>query len=155
VEIHLQLMREEGKDYFLIVAIDITERKKIKKALEDYAEDCRLSQLLVEAKAEELAEVNQRLKKSEKELKQLNSNKDKFLYIMAHDLRSPFSSLLGSAQFLENYYDEMKPEEVRNFIHNINYLAKNFRSILDDLLDWSTFRTALCPLSRKKSTLKK
>ncbi|CAN5187210.1 hypothetical protein BH23BAC2_BH23BAC2_01710 [soil metagenome] len=119
---------------------NLTERKKLEKAMEYYAEDCRLNQLLVEAKSEELADLNARLEQSEKELKQLNANKDKFLYIIAHDLKSPFNNLLGTAQFLENSYDQLQPEKIKKHIQNISMVAKNFQDILMDLLDWSSFQ---------------
>ncbi len=99
----------------------------------------------MEAKADEMADLNELLKQSEKELKELNANKDKFLYIMAHDLKSPFNGLLGSSQFLKDHFDTMEEEAVKTFIHNINILAINFKYIIDDLLSWSTLQNGTIP----------
>ena len=91
-------------------------------------------------KIAEIIRLNEKLLSSEEELKTLNANKDKFLYILAHDLKSPFNSLLFSAQILAKQYDSLAENQIRTFIKNINTLAQNFQVILDDLLSWSAFQ---------------
>jgi signal transduction histidine kinase len=61
------------------------------------------------------------LTEKNEELKQLNATKDKFFSIIAHDLKSPFSSLMGFAEMLvlnaENK-DTTTVVEYSQIIHN-------------------------------------
>ena len=59
----------------------------------------QLNQELVERHLAEDA-----LKKSEARLKELNATKDKFFNIIAHDLKNPFTCLLGSTELLNREY---------------------------------------------------
>lgn len=73
----------------------------------------------------------------EQKLMQLNADKDRFLQILAHDLRSPFTSLLGFTELLlENFrkYDEEKIEHHLTLIKQT--LTKTFR-LLEELLLWA------------------
>lgn len=90
---------------------------------------------------EKLAMLNEQLRESETELKRINSSKDKFFSIIAHDLRSPFSALLGFSEFLEQDIDELTPEEISTFAGKINESARNVFNLLENLLQWSRIQT--------------
>lgn len=89
----------------------------------------------------ELLQNITRRKKNEKELKQLNENKDKFFSIIAHDLKGPFTSVLGFSEFLENYVDELGKEDIKNFSTNIYKSAKAIFNLLENLLQWSRLQS--------------
>lgn len=86
-------------------------------------------------------EIEQKLKTYIEELKQLNANKDRFFSILAHDLRSPFTALLGYSDFICNDYGSLTEDEIREFAGNINMVAKNVYGLLENLLEWSRIQT--------------
>jgi len=77
------------------------------------------------------------LQDSESRLKKLNLTKDKFFSIIAHDLRSPFNSIIGLSELLseriknKNYSDI---EQIANIIKNSSIQTNN---LLSNLLEWS------------------
>ena len=98
-------------------------------------------------KKEELEKVNfmqsellEKLTKSETELRDLNKHKDKIISVLAHDLRSPFTGLLGFTDLLANYIDQLETEEIRESAKNIHNVANNLFKLLNNLLDWSRFQ---------------
>jgi len=74
--------------------------------------------------------------KSEQELKILNSTKDKVFSIIAHDLRTPFNSILGLADLLNSNYTELNEEERQDYISNIYMASKKRLRIVENLLLW-------------------
>lgn len=89
----------------------------------------------------ELELLNVQLVNSEKELKNLNSSKDKFFSIIAHDLRSPFTSLLSFSEFLIEDLDELSKEEITSFATKIHESASTVFKLLENLLNWSRIQT--------------
>jgi len=61
---------------------------------------------------------------SNKELLKLNTDKDLFLSILAHDLKSPFSGLLGFSKLLTENIREYDIETIENLVYNINKSAE-------------------------------
>ena len=74
---------------------------------------------------------------SEKKLREANATKDKFLSIISHDLKSPFTSLLGFSDMLIQDYDDFSDDERKSFIGEIRNSAFNAFNLLDNLLQWS------------------
>lgn len=71
------------------------------------------------------------------ELADLNASKDKFFSIVAHDLRGPFTPLLGSAEFLAKAPDTMQVTDYKDMAEGIHRAAKNIYNLLENLLQWS------------------
>ncbi len=76
-------------------------------------------------------------KKLSEELKQTNSVKDKFLKIIAHDLREPFSAIFSAVELLKDNYNEMTKEETKEFIDTIGKSVKSDFDLLENLLLWA------------------
>jgi PAS domain S-box-containing protein len=84
--------------------------------------------------------AEEELKKSAQDLKELNDAKDRFISIISHDLRTPFTSILGFTDFLLNEKDlvEDKRDEYIGFIQES---AKSMLSMVNSLLDWTRLQT--------------
>lgn len=77
------------------------------------------------------------LKAKNEELQRVNAEKDKFFAIIAHDLRSPFNTLLGFTQILVEDSSELKPEEIKKMAKAMRTSATGLYSLLENLLVWS------------------
>jgi K+-sensing histidine kinase KdpD len=91
--------------------------------------------------------VEEDLKKSETQLRESNSTKDKFFSIIAHDLKSPFLGLLGFSKMLVDNYDSLQDEEKKQYINGIHNLANNTYKLLTNLLDWSQLQRSRMELN--------
>ncbi|HAN17552.1 MAG: hypothetical protein A2X13_03050 [Bacteroidetes bacterium GWC2_33_15] len=86
-------------------------------------------------KAKEKAEL------SEKELGELNATKDKLFSIIAHDLKSPFNSILGFTDLLIEHIHNRNFKKSESLISFISSSAKNTFNLLNNLLDWAKSQT--------------
>jgi len=87
------------------------------------------------------------------ELKKLNAEKDKFFTIIAHDLKSPFNSMLGFSKMLEDGFDEYDTEEKKEYISIIHQVLKNTFKLLENLLYWSRSNSGGLEFKPKKINL--
>lgn len=85
---------------------------------------------LVEQRTKELSQ-------SERNLLEANQAKDKFFSILAHDLRSPFSSLLGLSKILEEEWSEQTEAQKKKYVASITRNLENTFGLVNNLLDWS------------------
>ncbi len=91
--------------------------------------------------AEERARAELELKEFSKKLEINNKTKDKFFSIIAHDLKNPFSSLLGLSELLETDFNELSDEEKLSYISEIRKVTKSSNQLLENLLHWSRAQT--------------
>lgn len=97
------------KDLYIGVVRDITERKK----------------------------NEEKTKKNAKALEKLNDEKNKLISIMAHDLKNPFSAMLGMAEMLNKFYDTYTEDKKKEYIEKILLSTKNIQYLLENTLQWS------------------
>ncbi|MDP1727522.1 MAG: PAS domain-containing sensor histidine kinase [Bacteroidota bacterium] len=79
-------------------------------------------------------------KKNEK-LQQLNDEKDKFFSIIAHDLRSPFTSIRSLSNMLDEAIETNNQEEAKQLSEMIVKLANNATDLLSNLMEWARSQT--------------
>lgn len=94
---------------YIVYITDITERKKTEIILANQA----------------------------RELQELNATKDKFMSIIAHDLKSPFNAIMGFSDLLIKNFDQMDLETVLKGLKIIDEASTHAHKLLDNLLLWA------------------
>jgi len=72
-----------------------------------------------------------------KELKELNLSKDKFLSVISHDLRNPLTSLLISSKNLNTNLENLGAKEITMFAGIIHRTSNKILEQLNELVDWA------------------
>jgi signal transduction histidine kinase len=89
----------------------------------------------------EMEEVNANLEllveQRTNKLVEIVSTNAKFLSIIAHDLRSPFSSIIGILELLKMSLKEFDKNEIEKYVEIVYNSANNTLSLLDNLLVWT------------------
>lgn len=70
-------------------------------------------------------------------LAQSNLTKDKMFSIIAHDLRSPFNTMLGFAQLIADHAEHATRRELGEYAREINRSGGRLLQLVDNLLRWS------------------
>ena len=115
VEINASVVVLDGQKYQFASLREITERKKHEREIHLQNEHLQL----------------------------LNAEKDKFLSIIAHDLRNPFNLLLNASQYIEENYTSMPQQEMLQVIHTIGKSATKLFGMLENLLEWARIQRGL------------
>jgi len=85
----------------------------------------------------ELELKKEKIKENQRKLKELIATKDKLFSIIAHDLRSPFNSILGYIDILFEEINESNIDKSLRYLSIIDTSAKNTLLLLDNLLEWA------------------
>lgn len=75
------------------------------------------------------------------ELQKLNATKDKFFSIIAHDLRSPFNSIVGFSELLLDQIRQKTYEGIENYAEIIKKSSGQAIKLLMNLMQWSQLQT--------------
>ncbi len=95
--------------HFLAIKEDITDRKQAEIQLQKYAEELQVA----------------------------NDTKDKFFSIIAHDLKSPFSGIIGLSQYLKEEALELDRESIAEYAGLVNSAIVQTYRLLENLLEWA------------------
>jgi len=84
------------------------------------------------------------------ELTKISSDKDRFISILAHDLKSPFNTILGYLELLTENVRIYDINKIENQIEIINQSAQNTYNLLEDILMWARTQSGKIPFEPKK-----
>ena len=87
------------------------------------------------------SELNDRLRASEQQLKDLNARKDKFFSIISHDVKSVLVSAIGFSKLLVSDADTLPREMVKEFASHVHSSTTNTYDLLENLLTWTRMQT--------------
>jgi signal transduction histidine kinase/ligand-binding sensor domain-containing protein len=87
------------------------------------------------------------------ELKDLNASKDKFFSIIAHDLKNPFSSIIGFSKMLNEEISPENCDKTREIAGMINSSASQTFRLLENLLEWANSQRGKISFNPKQITL--
>jgi len=104
-----------GKEVVIALTTDITERKQTEVQFEAYTI----------------------------QLQEVIETRDKIYSIVAHDLRSSFSSILGLSELLTEDWESIEDNRKHIFAKNIFIAADGSYKLLQNLLDWSKNQSGL------------
>ena len=82
-------------------------------------------------------EKDEFIQKQNRELTKLNEDKDKFMSVLAHDLKNPFNTLLGFSELLNKNILTYDIDKIEKQVKIINSTAHNTYHLLEDILLWS------------------
>jgi len=135
-EIRISLISDGEEDirYAVLTVEDVTDHTKLL-----FEQRMLYRKAIEEVRQRKIAE--QKLVKSEQELKEAIIAKDKFFSIIAHDLKSPFASLLTYSDYMLSKKNAMGANVAGDLLQKVKRIAKSGYMLLDNLLGWSRIQT--------------
>ncbi|MCX6278895.1 MAG: PAS domain S-box protein, partial [Bacteroidetes bacterium] len=89
----------------------------------------------------ERKKAEEEIRQKNEELQKLNAEKDKFFSIIAHDLKSPFNSIVGFSNILVEQINEQDYEGIEKYANIILQSSQRALDLLTTLMEWSRSQT--------------
>jgi PAS domain S-box-containing protein len=122
-EITSYAMTFGGRAAEVVVAVDVTQRKR------DEAEKRKFT--------EKLAASNQELELRNREVERATKLKSKFLASMSHELRTPLNAIVGFSDLLAEGTPGQLNEKQKRFVNHIKQGSAHLLQLINDILDLS------------------
>ncbi len=94
------------------------------------------------------------VKQYEKQLLQSNVDKDRFISILSHDLRSPFTVILGYSELLLENIRIYNIDQIESFLKDIYHSTQMTFTLLEDLLKWVRVQSGKITFEPKRLSFK-
>jgi PAS domain S-box-containing protein len=138
-----RVLDNQGKPKWLKEAISV-ERDEHGRVIRQLAVYCDINS----------SKENEQIFKVESDhLREINQAKDRFISIVSHDLRAPFTSLLGFSEILLNE-KELSEEQKHEYLTYIHDASQNQLQLINYLLEWSRLQTGRIQMVIKRINLK-
>jgi|GEM_PF-822899 len=147
--------RQEDLEYYILISLSILVVVMVVFSFWLYRKNKLYNHALglIKIQNDQLENLNNELSEKNQSLTELNFTKDKFLSIIAHDLRNPFVTILGYTDLLKN--DKDTDIEEKNFmIEQVDKSARRAFALLENLLQWGMSQTGSIKMNIEPQSLK-
>lgn len=143
------LFNEKLPKKWMSIPLDINENLTLILVFKEYIYEHYLGQkelelmnsvLLPLTRAIERKLLEDEKKETLNKLEELNHTKDNFFSIIAHDLRSPFDSILGFTEILKNELSDLSKEELKLYTDSLYQSSRHIYHLINNLLQYSRFQ---------------
>jgi signal transduction histidine kinase/putative methionine-R-sulfoxide reductase with GAF domain len=138
-QVHVIRGRAGGPAILRGLMVDITERKRAERALR--------------ASERKYSDAFKREREAAQRLRTLDDMKNTFLEAVSHDLRTPLTSILGSALTLERTQLELPRSDALDMVARIAANARKLERLLSDLLDLDRLQRGIVSPKRRATDL--
>ncbi|MBN1793055.1 hypothetical protein JW826_05215 [Candidatus Woesearchaeota archaeon] len=115
----------------------IRELEETRTAILNILEDVNLSKEDLESSQTQLLKLNKDMKAANDELKKMDSYKNQFISVTAHELKTPLASIHGFASLLQNKGVADSAKQRNSYLKIIVEEADRLKRLIDDILDLS------------------
>ncbi|HVY61339.1 MAG TPA: GAF domain-containing sensor histidine kinase, partial [Planctomycetota bacterium] len=130
----------------------VEELKRTNNELRQAKEEVLRWNLELEQKVEE--RTREVVKKNE-EVTRLNAQKDELMGMVAHDLRTPITAILGFTDVMTQHLDmEAGLEKVREDVQIVARLSSEMSELLNDLLDVAKIEAGKITIARERRSIR-
>ncbi len=84
--------------------------------------------------------AKEEIEKSKEQLVIANRDKDRFLALVSHDLRSPFAGIIGLVDLVVEDFESFDKEELFSYFKTFQTSLRVQHKFLEDLLAWGNFQ---------------
>lgn len=132
VEVTAYSLTFDGHDADFVIAVDITERKRVQDERERFTETLEVA--------------NRQLESRNREVERATSLKSKFLASMSHELRTPLNAIVGFSDLLSDEAPGPLNPKQKRFVNHIKVGAAHLLQLINDILDLSKIEAGLVEL---------
>ncbi|MFH1770573.1 MAG: transporter substrate-binding domain-containing protein [archaeon] len=115
----------------------VKELEDTRTAILNMLEDANLSKEEIEKSHDDLMILNKNMEKANEELKKMDTYKNEFLSISAHELKTPLASIHGFASLLQTASIAENPKQREYYLKIIMEDSDRLKKLIDDILDLS------------------
>lgn len=130
------------------------ENLALEKIVNERTEEITVQNKELASAKSEVEDKNTKLESLLNELRALNATKDKMFSIISHDLKNPFTSIIGFASILEDEYESLTDDEKVEFVSKIYNTSTRTYELLENLLNWSRSQTGRININKVEFNLK-
>lgn len=150
------LSGEYGKEFSISYRI-INDRDEVvwlnEKLLAEYSNDNIIGYHSVIIDISSIRNESKELEDQNSSLVDLDKLKDKFISVVSHDLKSPYTTILGFSEILMND-DTLHEKEKKEYLSYIYDGAQLQLKLIEHLLDWSRLRTGKTVIENQRLNLR-